>query len=1075
MGRWSVMDDQTPLEGPPIDQTTQPLPPARHADLVPRPDPFAAPPAAPDITETVDAAFRLNNPIGSLLAHNPLPDATPTPGYNPFDTIRGTSHAGDDLSIYAGSPNEAYTRGIMAQQDSEDKDRRTLAASGWPGTVATIGAGLADPLLYVPIVGDFAAAGVAGKAAILAGQAAVGSAASEAALHATQVGRSWQDSEFNVASATILSGALGAAWGMLSPAEQAVQAKALDAIRPRAMPDGTLAPVEAQPVGAAPTDIRQLELKSTGIGIEKLGTSPNLRILNSPFVEARRIHADMVNLGVQLKPEAQVAPFGPNLENQARTIENSSMARTIDILDDAWKQHYYGEQPPGKIQASLGKEGITAPTTATKLSNHDFDQQVGVAMHNGDTHANPEVQQAARDIRKVWEPVTQMAEETKLQDGRPMLDPNRSAPNGAQSYFPYMWDRDKIKANYNDTRQFFADEMEREQGLKAGIQERISGALASGDKEALADAVSQWKGNAAIKPEEEPGVAAERMIGTKTDLSRQELSSRAQEWVDRLIGSPVGRLDYDAQPASAGFHGGLDELRGSLKDRATWVDVNKLIDRGILNTSAKQGTASMLRAMVPDTLIARRFDGDISMESAFRKVNDEAASMIEKGADSAKIIKQRDGVLADLKSDRDRLRGVAGWDQDPQSRNFAGLIRDFQNLNVMTKLGTSAVVRSTDLTNLVFRYGVATVWKDAWTPLVKSFMSSEFRGIAREQALDAGLGVGGLLGHNRHNFYDVIDATPGNKFSRTLAYGADKSMIANLHTPLTDAAETLAHMVSQGEMGRATKRVVDGVETAKDMDNLMQLQIGRSMAERISRQYEANSTLVDGRKVANTSTWTDRGARDAFNAAMQHDSSMAVMRAGIGDKPLFMDKKFAALLAQFKNFVFAAHEKILISNLQQMDARTLQGFAVTLGMGGLATFLYKEASGQPWPSTPENWLAESIDRSAMTGIIGEANRTLSGATHGQASLDRLYGATGPLSRRANIDLLGQFAGPTGDVLQKTGKSLYDAASGNFGATDVHNIRQQFLPLENMMFLRRGIDRAEEGFDRAMGIPARRPQ
>lgn len=1054
------------IEGSPEDPAVGAQPSYRQANIVPERDPFAQQPAAPDITETISAAFRQNNPIGSWLATSAAADATPTPGYNPIRTLNDLGRNDVPLHPFMGDVNGDQTRARLSQMDSETKDRETLAASGWPGTIATVAAGATDPLLFIPVVGDFAAAGLAGKVGLMAAQGLVGATASEAALHATQETRSWQDSEYNIGSNTILAGVFGGAWHMLSPAEQASASKALDEIRPRVMPSGALAPSQAQPVGAAPVDIRQLELKPTGIGFEKLGTSPNLRVLNSPFIEARRIHADLVNLGVQLKPEDQVAPFGPNLENQALVIKNSSMARAIDIGDSAWIKHYYGEQPPGKMQASLGKEGFIAPTTGAKLSNHDFDQQIGVAMHNGDQHAIPEVQEAAQAIRKIWEPVIQMAEETKLKDGSPMLDPNRSAPNGAQSYFPYMWDKDKIKAHYNDARQFFTDEMEREQNTKATLQGRI----AAGDQSAIAE----WKGKSALKADEEPEAAAQRMLGTKTALSRQELSSRAQEWVDRLIGSPVGRLDYDAQPASAGFHGGLDELRGSLKDRATWVDVTKLIERGYLNTSAKQGTASLLKSIVPDALITRRF-GDISMEDAFRKVHDEAASMIEAGADSDKIIKQRDGVLADLKSDRDRLRGVAGWDQDIQSRAFAGFIRDFQNLNVTTKLGTSAVVRLTDLTNLVFRYGTNSVWQDAWVPLIKSLASDEFRGIAHEQALDAGLGVGGLIGHNRHNFYDVIDGVPGNRFSRGLAVVADKSMIANLHTPLTDAAETLAHMVGQGEIGRMVKRVADGVETSKDMDKLMQAQIGRSMADRISNQYETHSIEVDGRKLANTPAWTDRGARDAFNAAMQHDSSMAVMRAGIGDKPLFMDKKFAALLFQFKNFVFAAHEKILISNLQQMDSRTLQGFIVTLGMGGLATFLYKEASGQPWPTTPENWLAESIDRSAMTGIIGEANRTLSGATHGQASLDRLYGATGPLSRRANIDLLGQFAGPTGDVLQKTGKALYDASTGNFGAADVHSIRQQLVPLENMMILRIGLDKAEEGFDNALGIPAKRKQ
>src|ERR1017187_4322489 len=77
---------------------------------------------------------------------------------------------------------------------------------------------------------------------------------------------------------------------------------------------------------------------------------------------------------------------------------------------------------------------------------------------------------------------------------------------------------------------------------------------------------------------------------------------------------------------------------------------------------------------------------------------------------------------------------------------------------------------------------------------------------------------------------------------------------------------------------------------------------------------------------------------------------------------------------------------------------------------------------------PQNWIEEGTDRAAMTGWIGEANRSFSGMSHGSVSLDRLYGATGPSSRRANVDALGQFLGPTADLFEKTMSTGVHAAN-----------------------------------------------
>jgi hypothetical protein len=242
------------------------LPAPRGASGPPEPDAFASP-FSPPITDTISAAYRQGNSIASVLdVIGRMPGNEPTPGYNPLDTLRGTSHAGDDLSMYVGSQNEGMTRAIMAQKDSEDYDRRTMAASGWPGVVGSVAAGLLDPTLFIPFMGELKAATAIGRAL----EFGAGAGLQETALRQSQVSRPWQESVGNVASSTILSGVLGAALGALSHGEQTAAAKALDEIRPRidlatgALAPGhdTLMPVTsglAQATGAAVSDTRTLE------------------------------------------------------------------------------------------------------------------------------------------------------------------------------------------------------------------------------------------------------------------------------------------------------------------------------------------------------------------------------------------------------------------------------------------------------------------------------------------------------------------------------------------------------------------------------------------------------------------------------------------------------------------------------------------------------------------------------------------------------------------------------------------------------------------------------------------------
>ena len=147
----------------------------------------------PTTTETLGAAFRVQNSFVSM-ANNLTSMSNnfkPVPGYDPLDTNK------DDIKGYEGfatefikseSPEE--TALIKQRLDSEFKDRRTLAESGWLGFGAQMAAGVTDPIFIATMfmgTGQLKIADsmfkTAGRAAL---SAAVGESLTEVALHASQ-------------------------------------------------------------------------------------------------------------------------------------------------------------------------------------------------------------------------------------------------------------------------------------------------------------------------------------------------------------------------------------------------------------------------------------------------------------------------------------------------------------------------------------------------------------------------------------------------------------------------------------------------------------------------------------------------------------------------------------------------------------------------------------------------------------------------------------------------------------------------------------------------------------------------
>lgn len=140
------------------------------------------------------AAFRQNNLLGQMF--RPAKQFEPVDGYNPYadkNELHGYEQWG---SAFADARSPEETAWLKQQIDDENEDRRVLSEAGGEGVLASIAAGVVDP---VTVASMFIPGAQGGAVARIASQAAIGAAAtaaSEVALNNQQITRTWGGKRF---------------------------------------------------------------------------------------------------------------------------------------------------------------------------------------------------------------------------------------------------------------------------------------------------------------------------------------------------------------------------------------------------------------------------------------------------------------------------------------------------------------------------------------------------------------------------------------------------------------------------------------------------------------------------------------------------------------------------------------------------------------------------------------------------------------------------------------------------------------------------------------------------------------
>ncbi|MBW5406792.1 hypothetical protein FNH25_08075 [Morganella morganii] len=389
-----------------------------------------------------DAAFRIDNSVGSLIATIPFNQFEAVDGYNPFEddnTLAGYEDYADAF-IHSQSPLE--TSAIKQRIDRQIQDRALLAEAGGAGFTSSLAMGVIDP---INVAATFIPGGLAvrgGSVARTAGTLALSNAGagvlSETALSATQETRTLTESALNVAFDATLGGVMGSAIQLVKN-RGALAAKFRNDVigeqqtQPQNIPNNI--PGDRS-IGAAEvfdTTLEQEAIKGPSFVNRTMNVSPVGRVAQSPSKIARQVNQQLAeNNFTYAKNEEGIVSFGA-VETAVRRFD-ALIYKQVESTRDYYKQY--------KQAARIGGD--------TRMSHIEFSEAVGDAMRNGDQHAIPQVAEAARAIRPIVEQTKDhMVELGILREGVKVTT--------AESYFPRIYKFDKILSDRSEFKKVIAD------------------------------------------------------------------------------------------------------------------------------------------------------------------------------------------------------------------------------------------------------------------------------------------------------------------------------------------------------------------------------------------------------------------------------------------------------------------------------------------------------------------------------------------------------------------------------------------------------------------------------------------
>lgn len=1007
-------------------------------------------PQTPTTGETLAAAFRTDNMVTSFITSRGMADPYEIEhGFNAIDYVKDDPDFAPYVERFSGIFNQRAADALKVQIQREVADRRTLDAAGVHGVIASLAAGVFDLPTILPIGGGLI--GASRSVVITAAGAAVGAgidaAVSEAGLQLTQQTRTGEESIFNIGGSVLLGGALGTLAGRyLSASEMSGLSRKIEE-QNKAFEEADIAVFGgggAQSAGAAAVNKGPTEIKDEAL-IRKLwgvrSQDPLIRSQLSDFEEARTTARQLAETPLEYKANAEgvATEIGGSVETRMK-MWNAPLADTLQQVDTAYAKYFHNVPDPTGWQRRLApmRSEMQRITGGDKLTFKQFKEEVGRAAFSGDTHAIPEVAEAAKVYRQIDDAMKRAAIDARLL-------PEDITVQGDISHLFRMYNKDKISAYRSDFARILNDYFISKRDASARIGDAENNARKANAK---ADAAAQ-------KAEE------------FSRLSNDEISDIVDQTIDTILGHVDGRIPYDSIVSGP---------RGPLKERLLRIESKKIQE--FLNTDIEEVLRAQVRTMSADIELTKKF-GSPDMAEQIRKINDEANRKIArvdgmlgkdgkpvrpevKAKERARLEKARKAAVRDIEGMRDRIRGQYALPSNPDGIVLrAGRVA--RNLNYMRLLGGMTLSAFPDMAGIVFKHGLTSTFRDGFLPLVSNLKAVRMAG---KEVKAAGTALDMILDSRAMSMAEIgDDFGRGSKFERAVKSAGTRFGVVSLMAPWNAAMKQFGGMIVMTNMLQASEAIAKGSATAKQIRKLGAGGINTDLAERIHKQFQKYGEIQNGVYLAKAADWDDKLAREAFRAAVVRDVDRIIVTPG-QDKPLWMSTELGKTIGQFRSFNLSAMQRITLSAMQQRDADTLAGIVVTLSLGAMTYMAKQLTADRELSDNPVVWATNAFDWSGLGGWMMDVNNIAEKASRGRVGLSGLTGEQ--MSRYQSRNVVGAFLGPTPDAISDIFQVSGSVFAGDTSKSDLHKIRG-LLPFQNLFYIRSLLNQVEEVTGDAIGL------
>jgi hypothetical protein len=521
------------------------------------------------------------------------------------------------------------------------------------------------------------------------------------------------------------------------------------------------------------------------------------------------------------------------------------------------------------------------------------------------------------------------------------------------------------------------------------------------------------------------------------------------EIVDDIVNTLKGEDRFDL----------IDDLgikvgkRGPLKERT----LNFLQDNELepwLENDASKVLNYYQNTLSTDIAIARAFDGDLTLDDAITKINDEYKEAKKGITDEKQLIaieKERKAVINDINSTLKIMRGMYARPDNPDSTIVRGG-RVARQFNYATKMGMVAFASITDLANPIAKHGLAT-WGKTLPNLIFNLKGVK---LLVKEAKFAGNITDVVMPERMASFSGLSDPFASNTsaFERVLE-NINKSMSKlNLMPLWNDFQKSFSSIITQYRMINSINNYENLKQ--KDIQYLAYLGIGRDNYRTILKELKTHAYKEGNLWVANTEKWQNPEAVKLYRNALNIDVDSTIVTVGAGDLPLWAQTEAGKVVAQFKSFVFGATQQVLVANLQRKDMAALSGLISAVGLGMFSYYLRKQMAGKEVSNDPIVWINEGLDRSGYLGILAEYSHIADKVGLGFATMT----GAGELSRYQTRSFASSLLGPTIGTINDLAIGTSALVSGERTPADAKAIRRM-MPLNNTLILNNAMDNFEK--------------